>query len=194
MPKPISLPPAPGEDTSTALALINTEIEPRGEMIDLLPDGRALAGWLHAQRLTSRRGTTISDEDLKRMRELRTAIRAMFTAQVTGRRAPRSAITTINIAAALVWSAPQLRWNDDGPVQQRIWAETARSTDIALAEIAANAIITLLGDRGARLRLCEAHGCNRMFITDHGRRRWCSRTCGDRVRVARHYRKLNRLD
>jgi predicted RNA-binding Zn ribbon-like protein len=194
MPEPITPPPAPGEDVSTALALINTELEPRGEMIDLLPDGRALAGWLHAQGLTPRRAATISDEDLHRMRQLRSAIREAFTARAAGRRGPRSAMTTINVAAALVWSAPQLRWNDDGPVQQRIWAEDARSTDIALAEIAGNAIITLLGDRGARLRLCEAHGCNRMFIADHRRRRWCSRTCGDRVRVARHYRKHNRLD
>ena len=57
------------------------------------------------------------------MRQLRSAIRATFTARTAGRRAPRSAITTINVVAALVWSAPQLRWNDDGPVQQTTWAE-----------------------------------------------------------------------
>jgi predicted RNA-binding Zn ribbon-like protein len=34
---------------------------------------------------------------------------------------------------------------------------------------------------------CEAHGCARIFFRTHGRRRWCSNTCGDRVRVARHY-------
>ena len=193
MPVPITPPPAPGEEFSTALALINTEIEPRGERIDLLPDGRVLAAWLLAHGLRSRRGAAIPDEDVDRVRQLRSAIRAAFTARAAGRRPPRSAIRMINVAAALVPSTPRLRWRDDGPVQVRVWTESAQSTDIALAEIAANAISTLLGGWGDRLRLCEAHGCNRMFIADHRRRRWCSRTCGDRVRVARHYRRLNRL-
>jgi predicted RNA-binding Zn ribbon-like protein len=189
MPEQISPSPAPGEDTSMALALVNTEIEPRGQSVDLLPDARALAGWLRARGLKRGPSASIVDQDLRRMRELRTAIRAAFTARAARRRPPRTAIATINDAAALVPSAPQLRWNDDGPGRVTSWIEGARRTDVALAEIAADAISTLLGDRGDRLRLCEAHGCNRMFIAGHRRRRWCSRTCGDRVRVA-HHRKL----
>jgi predicted RNA-binding Zn ribbon-like protein len=189
MPEQISPPPAPGEVTSSALALVNTEIEPRGRPVDLLPDGRALADWLRARGLTAGRSALIADEDLGRVRELRTAIRAAFTARVAGRRPPRTAIAAINSAAALVASTPRLRWSDDGPGLQTVRDQGSRPGDIALAEIAADAIDALLGDRGGRLRLCEAHGCNRMFIQDHRRRRWCSRACGDRVRVARHYRK-----
>ena len=192
MPKQFSPPPAPGEDTSTALALVNTEIEPRGEKLDLLPDRRTLAGWLRARGLTSRRAGAILDEDLERMRNLRAAIRTAFTSRAAGRRPPRAAMTTINDAAAAVPSTPRLRWTDGGPVEETVWSEGARAADVAFAEVAANAISTLLGDGGDRLRLCEAHNCNRMFITDHRRRRWCCRTCGDRVRVARHYRRLNR--
>jgi predicted RNA-binding Zn ribbon-like protein len=190
MPNQISPPPAPGEDTSTALALVNTQVEPRGETVDLLPDGHTLADWLRAHGLTGRRAVVIPDEDLERMRQLRTAIRKAFTARAAGLRPPRDAMTSINVAAALVPSAPRLRWVDGGPVEETVWPEGARATDVAIAEIAASAIRTLLGDSGTRLRLCEAHGCNRMFIADHQRRQWCSRTCGDRVRVARHYRKL----
>lgn len=192
MPKLISPPPAPGEDASTALALVNTEVEPRGETVDLLPDGRTLAGWLRARRLTSRRSAAIADEDLERMRQLRTAIRTAFTARAMDRRPPRGAVTTINDTAALVAYTSRLRWIDSGPSQEIVWAEGARATDVALAAIAVNAISTLIGDRGDRLRLCEAHGCNRMFVADHLRRRWCSRTCGDRVRVARHHRQRSR--
>lgn len=192
MPTQFSLPPAPGEDMSTALSLVNTQIEPRGEKVDLLPDGRTLAGWLRARGLTSRRSAAVPDEDLERMRKLRAAIRTAFTARAAGRRPPRAAMATINEAAAMVPSTPRLRWNDSGPVQETVWSEGARVADVAFAEIAVNAISTLLGDRGDRLRLCEAHNCNRMFIADHRRRRWCCRTCGDRVRVARHYRRLNR--
>jgi predicted RNA-binding Zn ribbon-like protein len=188
----ISPSPAPGEDRSTALALVNTEIEPRGRPVDLLPDRRALAVWLRARGLKSGSSGSIVDQDLGRVRQLRTAIRAAFIARAMGARPPRAAIAAINDAAALVASMPQLRWDDDGPDKRTAWVQGARPADIALAEIAADAIGTLQGDRGDRLRLCEAHGCNRMFIADHRRRRWCSRTCGDRARVARHYRKRNR--
>lgn len=191
MPEQMGPPPAPGEDVSTALALVNTEVEPRGEKVDLVPDGRRLAHWLHAQGLTDNSGAVISDEDLDRMRELRAAIRAAFTARAGGRRPSAAAMMTINAAAALAASWPRLRWKDGGPLREVVWAEGARPSEVAFAEIAANAISTMLGDRGDRLRLCQAHGCRRMFIADHRRRRWCSRTCGDRVRVARHYRKLN---
>lgn len=192
MPEPISPLPAPGEEASMALALVNTEVAPRGKRLDLLPDGRTLGIWLRARGLTGRGVAAISEDDLERMRQLRAAIRTAFTARAAGRRPPPSAIASINDAGARVPSMPRLRWTDCGPAQDTVWAPSARVIDAAFAEIAANAISTLLGDRGDRLRLCEAHGCNRMFIVDHRRRRWCSRTCGDRVRVARHYHRLNR--
>lgn len=186
----LSPPPAPGEDVSAALALVNTEVQPRGVNVDLVPDGRALARWLRARDLTRARAASIADADLERMRALRAAIRTAFTARAAGRRPPRAALATINAAAALVASTPRLRRSDEGLARDTVWAGGARPADRALAEIAVSAIDTLLGDRGDRLRLCEAHGCNRMFIADHRRRRWCSRTCGDRVRVARHHRRL----
>ncbi|MFL6051618.1 MAG: CGNR zinc finger domain-containing protein [Actinoallomurus sp.] len=30
----------------------------------------------------------------------------------------------------------------------------------------------------------------RLFVREHARRRWCSTTCGDRVRAARHQRRV----
>jgi len=187
-----SPPPAPGENVSTALALVNTQVEPRGEKVDLLPDGRALAGWLRSRGLRAGRGGAIAEGDLDRMRQLRAAIRSAFLARAARQRPPRGALKQINDAAALVPRSPRLAWDDDGPAPRTRWARGARPVDLALAQIAADAIATLLHDRGERLRLCEAHGCNRMFIADHRRRRWCSRTCGDRVRVARHHRKVSR--
>jgi len=192
MPELISPPPAPGEDASVALALVNTEVEPRGVPVDLLADARTLAGWLRARGLTSRRRVTVTDEDLQHMRLLRTAVRTAFMARAAGRRPPRVAMAAINESAALVASTPRLCWIDGGPVRQIVWATGVAATDEAFARIAVNAISTLIGDRADRLRLCEAHGCNRMFIAEHRRRRWCSRTCGDRVRVARHHRKRSR--
>jgi len=174
-----------------ALALVNTEVEPRGERVDLVPDGLALAGWFRSRGLKPGAGAAITRRDLERMRQLRAAIRAAFLARAAGRRPPRTVLQEINDAAGLVARSPQLKWDEGGPTQTTRWERGARPVDLALAQIAANAIATLLGDRGERLRLCEAHGCGRMFIADHGRRRWCSRACGDRVRVARHHRKVS---
>ena len=191
MPAQITPPPAPGEATSPALALVNTEVAPQGRPVDLIPDGPTLFGWMRTRGLTHRGAGPIADQDLDRMRTLRSAIRVAFTARAGGQRAPRSAIEAINEAAALASSMPRLRWAADRPTRETVWVPSASATDTALAEIASNAISTLLGDRGDRLRLCEAHDCSRMFIADHRRRRWCSQTCGDRMRVARH-RKVNR--
>jgi predicted RNA-binding Zn ribbon-like protein len=183
--------PAPGEDRSVALALVNTEVAQRGEPVDLIGDGDALAEWLHRHELPAPRPSAIGDPGVARMRSLRTAIRALFTARTAGTRAPRSALAEINRAASLTPRVPRLTWDENGPRRATSWPADAEPFEIALATIADDAIATVLGATGERLRACEAHGCTRLFIQDHGRRRWCSRTCGDRVRFARHYRRTH---
>ncbi len=190
MPGPPTPPPAPGEDRSVALALVNTELVRRGDRVDLLADGPALARWLRGHGLPSTRATAIEAPDLHRFRSLRTAIRQAFIVRAHGGRPGRGALAQINSAVALVFPADRLTWAGDGPTARTVWPSGAPKLDIALATIARDAIATLLGDTGARLRVCEAHGCVRLFIREHARRRWCSKTCGDRVRVARHYRKV----
>jgi predicted RNA-binding Zn ribbon-like protein len=185
-------PPAPGEDRSVALALVNTEIEARGERLDLITDGAALARWLRAHGLPMEPAAAIEPGDLERVRELRSAVRLTFLACTEGRRVPQSALRTINSASALASRAPRLSWRGGGLRRETIWPPGARAVNIALASLAEDAMATVLGPSRAQLRACEAHGCIRLFIRDHGRRRWCSRACGDRVRVARHYRKVHR--
>ncbi|WP_141580938.1 ABATE domain-containing protein [Actinomadura sp. WMMA1423] len=61
-----------------------------------------------------------------------------------------------------------------------------------LAEAAAE----LLTDPAVtRVRQCEADDCVMLFLPAHPRRRWCSAArCGNRVRVARHYRRHRPAD
>jgi predicted RNA-binding Zn ribbon-like protein len=181
--------PAPGEDRSIALALVNTELAPRGEALELLGDVASLTGWLRNRGL---RVSGLGSAELEAVRTLRSAIRTVFTARAgSGSPPPRDAVAEINRAAGLAPSWPRLRWGEEGPRRERAWVRGATAGEIALATIAADAIETLHGATGERLRRCEAHGCTRLFIQDHGRRRWCSRTCGDRVRFARHYRRTH---
>ena len=183
--------PAPGEDRSVALALANTELSPRGRTLELLPDAAALARWLRGHQLPAPPAAAIAEPELDRLRGLRTAIRAVFAARAAGGRAPRTAVADVNRAAALAPRVPRLVWGPAGARGETTWPASAAPLEIALATIAADAIATVLGTTGRRLRACEAHGCGRLFIQDHGRRRWCSRTCGDRVRFARHYRRTH---
>jgi len=169
--------------------LVNTELVHRSEPVDLLLGAEAVPGWLEAQGLAWPEEAEIGRADVDRIRRLRSAIRAAFVARIDGRPLDPASLDALNAASAAGPRTPQLAWADDGP--ELDWARPRAGTglDVALATIAADAIDVVSSPLGALLRACEAHGCVRLFLQDHGRRRWCSRTCGDRVRVARHYEK-----
>jgi predicted RNA-binding Zn ribbon-like protein len=154
----------------------------RGEAVDALSDAGAANRWL-CDRGFPRVGVTRAT--LPRIATLRAAIREAFTAEISSTgRPPRDAVKVINEAAAS--SSPlRLTWSADGP---RL-AANPPGLDFVLASIATDCIDLLTGDRHRALRHCGAHGCIRFFLQNHGRRQWCSRTCGDRVRVARHHER-----
>ncbi len=60
----------------------------------------------------------------------------------------------------------------------------------ALAELAQQAVELFTGPMAANLRSCNAPGCVLFFVKSHPRREWCSPGCGNRVRAARHYRRI----
>lgn len=184
--------PAPGENRSVALALVNTEIGPDDERVDLLTDARSLARWLRAHDLPRAAVARIDPSDLARTRALRAAIRASFTAVLDGGRPSRSEQKTLNDAAALTPRVGRLLWEADGPRVKWISSSEPDSIDAGLSLLAVDAIGVIAGAHGERLRACEAPGCTRLFLQDHGRRVWCSEACGNRARVARHYEKVRR--
>jgi predicted RNA-binding Zn ribbon-like protein len=60
----------------------------------------------------------------------------------------------------------------------------------ALADLGREAIELLTGPTAVNLRACNAPGCVLYFVKSHPRREWCSETCGNRARAARHYRRV----
>jgi predicted RNA-binding Zn ribbon-like protein len=59
-----------------------------------------------------------------------------------------------------------------------------------LQQLAADAVAVLTGPQAGRLRRCANPDCVLQFIASNPRRRWCSSAlCGNRARVARHYRR-----
>ncbi|MFJ7218717.1 CGNR zinc finger domain-containing protein [Amycolatopsis sp. NPDC098790] len=166
---------APGEERSPALALVNTRrLTATGEVDDLAEPADA-AGWLGLP--------TLGTDDLRRVTDLRAAVRELLTALAEDRSPSAAAVETVNAAARADAAAPQLAW------PRREWRSTRPGTfDEAVARLARDAIDVVTGDLAPLVRPCEAHGCVRFFLREHARRRWCSTTCGDRVRAARHQR------
>ncbi|WP_410572213.1 CGNR zinc finger domain-containing protein [Amycolatopsis sp. cmx-4-61] len=171
---------APGEDRSPALALVNTRrLTPAGETDDLAAPAGA-AAWLREH------GLAVADVDLRRLTDLRAAVRELLATLTQGGHPAATAVETVNAAAQADAAAPRLTW-EDGP--SREWHSTRPgSFDAALAALARDAIEVVTGELGSLVRPCEAHGCVRYYFREHARRRWCSTTCGDRVRAARHQR------
>ncbi|HET6711913.1 CGNR zinc finger domain-containing protein [Amycolatopsis sp.] len=170
---------APGEDRAPALALVNT----RRVAADDLATPALAASWLSSHGLTA----AVADAAaLSRLTDLRAAVRELLAALAEGGAPKATAVETVNASARADGAALALTWHD-GP--SSAWHSTRPgSLDAAVAALARNAIEVVSGEFGPLIRPCEAHGCIRYFLREHARRRWCSTTCGDRVRAARHQR------
>ena len=103
------------------------------------------------------------------LHDLRDTVRGLFAAAVTGAEPSAAAIAELNRLAR----PPHLRWEEDGP---------ALAPETTAAEVARTAIELLAG---GRLRQCGNPRCILYFLAE-GRRQFCSDTCANRTRVARH--------
>ena len=139
------------------------------------------AGWL------TERGIRVepTDDLLRGMAELQVATAAVLHAAALGESPPQDAVDRINTASAAAAVAPQLNWPADG--RPRMWLSTDAGSGGHALGILARAVIDLVtGPQRDLLRICQAPGCSEVYLATNSRRVWCSSTCGNRVRVARH--------
>jgi predicted RNA-binding Zn ribbon-like protein len=151
---------------------------------DLLQSPRELGAWLDARGLSGPELTL----RLADFRRLRGAIRGALAATVEDRPLPADAVEALNAASAaspthrrLAVDPVRVDQDEDGPPATRVIAAIARS-----------AIEILGGPDRDRLRVCPAPGCGRFFLASRPDRTWCSPSCGNRVRVARHHERRRR--
>ena len=129
---------------------------------------------------------------------LRQAVRALFARAVrpappspadSGRLMPADrALAALN-AAAREPVIPQLDWADGESPSVRLLSVGQDPRVRLVAVLARAAIDFLAGPDLGRLRACTAPRCVRYFLKGHGRQEWCKPSCGNRARVARHYRR-----
>jgi len=172
------------------LELANATYAVRGVLRDGLTEPAHLGAWLRdnrsrlATRLTDAQLLGCTDDDLAAARDLRDSVRALASAAVRGTRPAPTVVSVLNasVRAAARWR--ELTWRSEPVASERSDAPPVRQ---ALGEIAAHAVDLFGGPDRLELRACLAPGCVLYFLRQHARREFCSTTCGNRVRAARHY-------
>ena len=158
-----------------------------GKSVEKLETADDLAGWIRQSGILGDVCVATTEDDLKAARALRHATYAVIDARLRGEPVSRSAIQTLNAAAARVPPSPvlgtsgeRLHWtapNDTSP---------ARS---ALAAVARDAVALLGGSLFDRVRRCANPACIAPFLdlSRPGTRRWCSMDdggCGNRAKTS----------
>ncbi|GAB3303904.1 hypothetical protein EK0264_03440 [Epidermidibacterium keratini] len=156
-------------------------------------------GELHRWLTTARRRDL--DEIRGRLRDLRASLRRLAAAQTEDLREHATsplndvdqAVIDINAAAAQAPHWSRLVWPDGVEPAREVHTDSKIGVAIT-AGIAEHAIELFSGDQRRDLRACMAPGCVLYFIKQHPRREWCSATCGNRARAARHYQRHKASD
>ncbi|MCX5380553.1 ABATE domain-containing protein [Streptomyces sp. NBC_00091] len=192
---PVDEMPLVGE--SLALDLVNTTFIDgglRGVLVDALATPADLDRWC-ARRLEdfspplrSRLTEPATRAHFERFLELRHALREVAAAHVAGRAPEPADVRTVNLASRLA-----ARWEELAAAPEPLgavtrWAEPDPRL-AALGEVAAAGVRLFGGAPGRPVNACPAPGCILYFVKTHARREWCTATCGNRVRVARHSRR-----
>jgi predicted RNA-binding Zn ribbon-like protein len=168
-----------------AIELHNTVYATGGGVIDGLAEAASARGWLRGvgERLPD--GGSGPEPDAATLIRLRDAVRTALRDAVAANPADRSALATINGFSARAPRSPIALADLTAGTDQH----GASRADVVLGALARDAIELLTGPQRADLRACGAPGCVLMFLKDHPRREWCSNTCGNRARQARHYER-----
>ena len=156
----------------------------------LVDEAPGVATWLE----TNKPGDL--DNAATELRRLRDALRRL-TADITDDPRPAcasaisdrdQALKVLNQVAAASPSWPALEWSLNANPGRTLHVGHPAGTGIA--SLLAVEFITMLSS-GSRpqLRACLAPGCVLYFVKEHTRRQWCSSTCGNRARAARHYQR-----
>ena len=174
---------------SPAVDFTNTEMVVRGEPMDLLRNDADLVHWAQEAGFYIR--SRLSSGDLSAARELRAALKEVFQARIDGHPARRKAVAVINRHLANHCTRKVLLASGDGSEFELAPSGVALSIPGLLAHLAHEGAVLLASPQAEQLSRCSNPDCVLTFIdtSRSHKRRWCSMdTCGNRAKVAKHYR------
>ena len=199
----------PLRDEPLAIELHNTIYATRDGGVDALADPATTRAWLEAIAPRLHGGERPFGAPPRRpatglpagawpgaaeLVALRDVVRAALRAAAGGERPPRAALDAINATSRRAPRAPVAVWHPGEHPARGSDSGDASRADVVLAALAADAIDLVCGPGRDELRTCGAPRCVLMFLRDHPRREWCSDSCGNRARQARHYERHVRRD
>jgi predicted RNA-binding Zn ribbon-like protein len=186
-----------------ALDLLNTTPVLAQGPVDFLGDFADLTAWMssaglldESQAKALRRrwhGTGEADAAVAQAKQLREALRQVLAAKLSGTRMPAGAMGILNDALGGKRTTAQLEWNEKAESFIRSVHHEADGTPAHAVTLLAEAAARLLTEKDLTLvRRCENPACVLHFYdtSKNHRRRWCSMDiCGNRMKVAAHYRR-----
>jgi predicted RNA-binding Zn ribbon-like protein len=177
-------------DQPIAIGLVSTVHVADGAVVDGLASPGQLATWLrlHADRLGPGPRPDPA-RALAPVRALRDALHRLLRAAVDGAAPAADDVALVNDAVRAAPQRTELRWGRrGGPVAEVV--APADPLAALLGQLAADGIELVTGAHG-EVRACGAPSCVLFFVRGHARQAWCSAACGNRARVARHYRRTH---
>jgi predicted RNA-binding Zn ribbon-like protein len=154
---------------------------------DLLSDDDNAAAWW---RLESARVPAGDVPDIQALRRLRIALRAAIEAVVDAAPVPEETVADLNFFMQSAPASTRLARTGTRLRTETRWHQEYGG-NARLAFIATQAA-EFLSDpsKAGLLRRCANPACWMIFVAVNPRRSWCvPGVCGNRVRVARHYRR-----
>ena len=182
------------------LDFINTKFVLNGQQVDLLSTFSDLVAWLlEVHLLTGEEAKKIErqwgrqaqgTQTLEQARAFRATLREMVERIAAGRPVPQAAIEAINEMLRYRIGYPQLI-RRSGTFERGYQAESQDANQLLglLAEAATNLLCTC---DLSLIKKCQNPACVLFFYdtTKNHARHWCSMTiCGNRSKVAAHYRR-----
>jgi len=183
-----------GSPTVLSVDFVNTRYAFRGRPRDSIATPAELLGWLRSRPdISGPVGPApdlpddVDPEEMATFRALRDAIGGLFRAAAQHSVGAPADVAQLNRTARMAPSTPVLVTRDGGYATVEHSGETGLAA--ALGAIARDAVHLLGGGSYGDLHACHGPGCVLLFVTTDARRAWCSPACGNRARVARHYRR-----
>lgn len=184
----------------TCLDFVNTQKIQQGRLVDLLDDFSALMSWMVQARILDTGdakeavrkwgGRRDGLRTIAHARALRAILRGMVGLIVARRAVPQSAVDAINELLRHRLGYAQLTKSRRG-FERRFHVETGEAIHL-LTPIAESASDLLTHCNRALIKKCKNRACVLFFYdtTKNHARQWCSmRLCGNRIKVAAHYRR-----
>jgi predicted RNA-binding Zn ribbon-like protein len=177
----------PGIDEHPSLALVDSAgLLPGGKEFDELATPASTMSWLRSRDLIAG-DAELYDYCRNRLAGLRSVVRELVVARIGGVEPSAGAVRALNDALTSAPSVLRLRFDTASGFSRTAEHPATQVVEHAMALIAEDAASLLTGEDAAKLALCGADSCDRVFLRTHARRQWCSTRCGDRMRAARAY-------